>query len=210
METAEIGWLLPDAADDKSLIAALTDLINDVYEVAEDGLWIEGAARTSLVEMTELVRAGQFATASVGGRLVGAVRIQFLTDEVGEFGMLAVDPAYRGTGLGRELVQFAEHAAGEAGRDTMQLELLVPRDWTHTSKQFLAAWYSRIGYTPARDGAIEESYPHLAPLLATPCDFVIYRKNLGTAYANETKSDLCDAEGTSWLALPRWLPRLRN
>jgi hypothetical protein len=22
-------------------------------------------------------------------------------------------------------------------------------------------------------------YPHLAPALATPCDFVVYRKNLG-------------------------------
>jgi GNAT superfamily N-acetyltransferase len=178
VETAEIDWLRPTAAGDESLIAALTDLINDVYAVAEDGLWVKGAARTSVVEMTELVRAGQFATARVAGRLVGCVRIQFLTDEVGEFGMLAVDPGYRGTGLGRELVKFAEQAAGETGRHTMQLELLVPRDWTHPSKQFLATWYTRIGYTPTRNGAIEESYPHLAPLLATACNFVIYRKNL--------------------------------
>lgn len=27
-------------------------------------------------------------------------------------------------------------------------------------------------------GHIEESYPELAPLLATPCDFVIYHKEL--------------------------------
>lgn len=178
METTEIDWLRPAAADDNDLVAALTDLINDVYAVAEDGLWVEGAARTSVAEMTELVRAGQFAVARAGGQLVGCVRIQLLDDGAGEFGMLAVEPGRRGTGLGRELVRFAEHAAGEAGRDTMQLELLVPRDWTHPSKQFLATWYTRIGYVPTRNGAIEESYPHLAPLLATACDFVIYRKKL--------------------------------
>jgi GNAT superfamily N-acetyltransferase len=178
LETVEITWLPPLSADDTNLIAALTDLINKVYAVAEDGLWVQGAARTSVVGLTELVRAGQFAIARVSGRLVGCVRIQLLNDEVGEFGMLAVDPDHRGTGLGRELVKFAEHATGEAGRHTMQLELLVPRDWTHPSKQFLANWYTRIGYMPTRTGAIEESYPHLAPLLATRCDFVIHRKRI--------------------------------
>jgi hypothetical protein len=29
-----------------------------------------------------------------------------------------------------------------------------------------------------RTGAFEGNYPQLAPLLATPCDFVIYRKPL--------------------------------
>jgi hypothetical protein len=60
----------------------------------------------------------------------------------------------------------------------MQLELLVPRDWTHPTKEFLNAWYTRIGYRVARTGAIDEAYPALAPLLATPCDFVIYHKRL--------------------------------
>jgi hypothetical protein len=41
---------------------------------------------------------------------------------------------------------------------------------------FLNAWYTRLGYRVAATGAIEEAYPALAPLLATPCDFVIYEK----------------------------------
>jgi hypothetical protein len=28
----------------------------------------------------------------------------------------------------------------------MQLELLVPRDWRHPSKEFLKSWYGRRGY----------------------------------------------------------------
>ena len=51
----------------------------------------------------------------------------------------------------------------------MQLELLVPRQWRHPTKEFLKAWYSRIGYRPVRTGKFEESYPELAPQLATPC-----------------------------------------
>ena len=73
----------------------------------------------------------------------------------------------------------------------MQLELLVPRQWRHPTKEFLKAWYSRIGYRPVRTGKFEESYPELAPQLATPCDFVIYHKPL-PAFEHDwypTKSD---------------------
>jgi hypothetical protein len=55
---------------------------------------------------------------------------------------------------------------------------------------------SRISYRPVADRAVrgelsrarpefEESYPELAPLLATPCDFVIYYKSLRTLPAHE-------------------------
>ncbi|HEX9624735.1 MAG TPA: GNAT family N-acetyltransferase [Streptosporangiaceae bacterium] len=170
------------------MVSALTRLINDVYRVAEDGLWVTGAARTTVAEVTTLIRAGQVAIGEVDGRLAGdvvdgrlagCVRIQELGDGVGEFGMLAVAPGRRGTGLGRELVRFAEQTCRDRDCHTMQLELLVPRDWTHPSKQFLDDWYTRIGYEPVRIARIEESYPDLTPLLACACDFVIYRKSLG-------------------------------
>jgi hypothetical protein len=60
----------------------------------------------------------------------------------------------------------------------MRLELLAPREWSHPSKEFLAAWYARLGYAVAGKGAMEDSHPHLAPLLATPCDVMIYEKDL--------------------------------
>ena len=93
--------------------------------------------------------------------------------------MLVADPERRGEGIGRDLIRFAEERCRRRGASSMQLELLVPRDWTHPTKQFLDAWYTRIGYRPARTGRIDDDYPHLAPLLATPCDFVVYHKALG-------------------------------
>jgi GNAT superfamily N-acetyltransferase len=165
-------------ADDARLTAELTGLINEVYAVAEEGLWVEGASRTTIERVAELMRTGQMAVARVAGQVVGCVRIQFLGGGVGEFGMLAVIQGSRGTGAGRELVRFAEQAAQRERCDTMQLEVLVPRGWSHPSKQFLTGWYTRSGYKLARISAIEESYPELTPLLATPCDFMIYRKTL--------------------------------
>jgi GNAT superfamily N-acetyltransferase len=173
--------LVPSAlADDRRLTAELTALINDVYAVAEAGLWVDGAARTTAEQVANIVRAGQLAVArEAGGPIVGCIRIQLLGGGVGEFGMLAVVPGRRGTGLGRELVRFAEGTARTGQCDTMQLEVLVPRDWSHPSKEFLAAWYTRIGYRQTRIGAIEATCPELVPLLATPCDFVSYRRRLG-------------------------------
>ena len=174
--------LLPAAAsDDATVMERITDLTNEVYAVAEHGLWTEGATRTTVGEVAELTRAGQIAVARLRDRIVGSVRVQRLDEGTGEFGMLVADPDHRGLGVGRELVRFAERKCGADGLVTVQLELLVPRNWSHPVKEFLAAWYTRIGYRVARTGTIDEAYPALAPLLATPCDFVIYRKDLTTA-----------------------------
>ncbi|NMH76577.1 GNAT family N-acetyltransferase [Pseudonocardia xinjiangensis] len=176
----EIEALPAAAADDTGTVSTLTDLVNAVYAVAEDGLWIDGTTRTTVEELAGLIRAGEIVVARSGGQTLGCVRVQRLDSDVYEFGMLAADPAHRGVGVGRELVRFAEQAGRDADCSVMQLELLVPQDWTHPSKQFLAGWYGRIGYKVVGTGEIEESYPHLAPLLATPCDYKIFHKDLTT------------------------------
>jgi GNAT superfamily N-acetyltransferase len=175
-EAVDIGFLGPDAGDD--VVAELVELVNRVYAAAEEGLWRGEVDRTTVGEMAELVRAGEIAVARVGGRIVGVVRVQRLDGETGEFGMLAAAPELRGQGVGSRLVRFAEELSRERGLGTMQLELLVPKAWTHPSKQFLHEWYTRLGYRVVRHGRIEEQYPALAPELATPCDFVIYHKKL--------------------------------
>ena len=176
-ETVEIELLARDAGDDA--VAEVTDLVNRVYAVAEEGLWRQGTPRTTRSETAEFVRAGEIAVARLDGRIVGSVRIQQLDGGVGEFGMLAADPGHRGAGIGGGLIRFAERLSRERGSGTMQLELLVPKDWTHPTKKFLHEWYTRLGYRVVRTGSIDEQYPALAPRLATPCDFVIYHRKLG-------------------------------
>jgi GNAT superfamily N-acetyltransferase len=174
----EVDRLPPSAAGDEASMSALSDLVNRVYAVAEDGLWVDGATRTNPAEMGELTRAGELVVATVDGRLAGSVRVHVLGTGLSEFGMLAAAPEHRSIGIGRELVRHVEEHSRADGRATMQLELLVPREWSHPSKEFLAAWYGRIGYRLVRVGAVGEAYPDLAPQLATPCDFRIYHKDL--------------------------------
>jgi GNAT superfamily N-acetyltransferase len=176
MGQLRIARLPPAAADDLMLTSAVAALINEVYAVAEEGLWVDGTSRTTAEEIAGLIRARQVAVACAGGRFVGCVCIQQLDSSISEFGMLAVVPSHRGIGVGRELVRFAEQVSRRERRDTMQLEVLVPRGWSHPSKEFITGWYHRIGYKPTRTATIEESYPDLAPFLATPCDLVVYRK----------------------------------
>ena len=175
---ARLHTLTASSADDATVVGDVAVLVNTVYALAEKGLWAQGTMRTSPAEMADYIRSGQITVAILGDRIVGCIRTQQLDTYTSEFGMLAVAEGHRGTGLGRELVAFAEQESLRQGRSTMQLELLVPRTWSHTSKDFLAGWYPRIGYRIIRRATIDEYYPRLAPLLATPCDFVVYSKDL--------------------------------
>jgi GNAT superfamily N-acetyltransferase len=176
------------AAADTDLVREITDLVNRVYTDAEEGLWVQGATRTTIGEMTKLIAAGEIVVARLDGRIAGVVRIRQLDARTGEFGMLVADPAHRGEGIGRQLIAFAENTSRRRGLIVMQLELLLPREWTHPTKAFLHGWYTRIGYRPVQSNTIDESYPQLAPLLATPCDFVVYHKDLASSESSLTAS----------------------
>jgi len=163
------------------LVAQLASLINDVYLVAESGMWRPEASRTTASEVAELIRAGQIVVASSGGEVVGSMRVHDVADDASEFGMLVAAPARRSTGVGRALLDFVERLGRQRGQRAIRLELLVPRTWSHPSKEFLSAWYGRRGYQIVRIERLEGHYPHLAPLLATPCDVQIREKPLRRA-----------------------------
>lgn len=164
--------------EDARLAAEIADLVNRVYAEAEAGLWLDGAVRTGEAEVADLIRAGQIAAVRSDGRVMGAVRVQQLDDELGEFGMLVAAPEARGTGVGRDLVSFAEQWGRGRGLVRMQLELLVPQTWDHPVKEFLRDWYTRIGYRVVRKGDLSDDYPALVEHLACPCDFLVFHKDL--------------------------------
>ncbi|ANZ40234.1 GNAT family N-acetyltransferase [Lentzea guizhouensis] len=162
---------------DTGLAAEIAGLTNRVYADAEAGLWKDGAARTSEAEVKTLIKAGQIAVEH-RNKVIGAVRVQQLNDTTGEFGMLVAAPEARGTGVGRDLVAFAEQWARDNDLSHMQLELLVPQTWKHPVKEFLRDWYTRIGYRVVRTGDLADDYPALVPKLACPCDFLVFHKEL--------------------------------
>jgi GNAT superfamily N-acetyltransferase len=157
-------------------VETLAALVNEVYAASENGLWSKGAARTSPSELAAL--AGQIAVAWLDGRPAGCVRVRRVDESVSEFGLLAAAPAYQGLGVGRALVAYAERRALSEGSRVMRLELIVPREWTHPSKAFLAGWYGRLGYRPVRRSTLEDAHPELVASQATPCEVVVYEKPL--------------------------------
>ena len=175
-----IRLLEADASHDVELVDRLSGLINDVYQRAESGLWRDGFARTTPGELAEMIAAGEIAVATRRGQIVGSIRLRDVSDDTSEFGILVAAPEERGTGVGRALLDFAERRCRERGRRALQLELLVPRGRRHPSKEFLKSWYGRRGYELIRTGSMDDAYPHLAPLLATPCDLTVREKALAS------------------------------
>ena len=171
--------LEPAASADAALVGELCDLVNDVYAVAESGMWVDGATRTTVEELQALIAAGEILVARTpAGRIVGSVRLHDVAPDTSEFGILVAAPDQRHLGIGRALLDDVERRTRERGQAAVQLELLVPREWTHPSKVFLTSWYGRRGYRLVRTTTLDGAYPHLAPLLATPCDLQIHRKAL--------------------------------
>ncbi len=162
--------------------ASLSQLINQVYAVAEAGMWqdVDGAPvpRTTVEEVRSLLAKQQLLVARHEGRLAGCICLQRLSPQLAEFGLLVAHPALRGRGIGRDLVCEAERRAKENGMRVMQLELLTPKNWEHPVKEFLHRWYTRIGYIPIRTEPFAETYGQLAPYLATECNFTVYHKTL--------------------------------
>lgn len=159
-------------------VKRLSDLINEVYDDAESGMWKRKGTRTNPAEVERLLRAQALILAKIDDVLVGSVNVNLLGNGVGEFGMLVVDRKYRGEGIGSVLVRHAEKWAREHTCHTMRLEILTPRNWTHPSKKFLRQWYSRMGYAPHTTEPFESMYPELVLELATECDFTVWHKSL--------------------------------
>src|SRR5699024_11596673 len=74
---------------------------------------------------------------NVTGVQTCALPIWLLDQETGELGMLAVDDKYQGTGIGRELIRFAEERGKKENLRKMLLELLVPIEGSHPTKVIL-------------------------------------------------------------------------
>ena len=90
---------------------------------------------------------------------MGSVRIHDVAADTGEFAMLTADAGAARHWRRPCARRLRRGARPHAGLHAMQLELLLPREVRHPGKEFLEAWYSRIGYRRIRTGSVEESHP---------------------------------------------------
>jgi GNAT superfamily N-acetyltransferase len=173
-----VKLLAPALAGDQGLVAELVRLINWAYAVGESGLWLEGTARTGPSEIGAAIRSGGMLAATREERLVGCAYVHPLDADRADLGLLAAAPEGWGSGVGRELVRSAEELMRTRGITTMQMELLVPKEWSHPDKERLRDWYTRLGYRLTGTAPVEQIAPHAASRLAAPCEFLVFRKPL--------------------------------
>jgi GNAT superfamily N-acetyltransferase len=178
MPTAEVKLIAPDEARDEVLVEQLVHIVNEAYALGEAGLWIAGSTRTEPGEVAEMIRSGGMLAASLGDRPVGCAYVRPLDSDTADLSLISAAPDHWGSGVGRELVRSAEEFVRSDGATTMQLELLVPKGWVHPAKDRLRSWYTRLGYGVVRTAPFEQVAAHLAPQLAVPCEFLIFRKSL--------------------------------
>ncbi len=60
----------------------------------------------------------------------------------------------------------------------LRTQILVPRNWVDSSKEFLKVWYTKMGYILQSTEDFGRLYPEKSADLATTCDFAIYHKIL--------------------------------
>lgn len=176
--TAEVKLLAAGEARDEILVEELVRLVNRAYAVGEAGLWLEGTTRTGPDEIVETIRSGGMLAATATGRIVGCAYVHPLDGGTADLRLVSTEPELWGSGVGRELVRSAEQLMRSRGMTTMQLELLVPKEWVHPAKARLRDWYTRLGYRVVRSAPFEQIAAHLASQLATPCEFLVFRKRL--------------------------------
>lgn len=144
--------------------AELATLINLAYRVED--FFIDGN-RTDAEDVIAHLRSGLFLIAEQDARLVGAVYVELRGDARGYFGMLSVDPAVQGGGIGRKLIAAAENLCRARGCRIMELQVVDLRTE-------LPPFYRRFGYEVSGTAP----FPDVAKKKRA-CAFILMSKPLG-------------------------------
>jgi len=141
---------------------ALTALINAAFVVEK--FFIDGD-RVNLDMVRAFLDKGAFLIAQNGQDIAGCVYTERRGDR-GYLGLLSVDPARQGSGLGRLLVEAVEQRCRAQGCEAVDLRVVNLREG-------LPEFYRHLGYS---ENGIEEFPPGEATKL--PCHFVKMTKRL--------------------------------
>jgi GNAT superfamily N-acetyltransferase len=158
-------WPLREATAPEA--SAITAVINAAFVV--ERFFVDGD-RTTEDEVRALLSKGRFlvAPSAAPGALDGCVYFEARGDR-GYFGLLAVDPAHKGKGLGRLLVAAAEDELRRAGCRVADIRVADLR-------AELPPFYRRLGY---EETGMEPFPPGI--VTRQPCRFILMSKTLVVA-----------------------------
>lgn len=145
-------------------VAEIIPLVNAAFAVET---FMEGP-RTDEKGMAEMMRKGQFLIMEDDqGRIVASVYVE-KRGARGYFGMLAVDPARQGRGMGRAMVEEAEIYCRLQGCTYMDISVLSLRPE-------LPPLYRKLGYA---ETGTEEFHPSTPLRSGVACHCIVMSKKL--------------------------------
>ena len=138
-------------------------LINLAFQAE---FFIFGKDRIDPPGVRELFGKGTFVVTEHSAGFAGCVYVE-RRGEAGYLGLLSVDPALQGTGLGSRLMAEAEQQARAMGCVALDLRIVSPRS------QPLLPFYKRLGY-------VERGTAQMADDVTTnvPCHYILMSKSL--------------------------------
>jgi GNAT superfamily N-acetyltransferase len=147
---------------------AIRRLVNQAFEVERFLKKGGGDRLQGDGELETLFERGTFLVKVEDGALVGCVYVE-PRGERAYLGLLSIDPARQGAGLGKQLNAAAEQYAREQGCRWMDLRVVSPR------VEQLLPIYLRMGYTETG----REEYPEvLVEKMTIPGYFILMAKEL--------------------------------
>jgi len=142
---------------------AITTVINTAFKRAES--FFIDRERIDAATVREFMHTGEFLLAEDGTTVAGCVYLEQRADR-GYIGLLSVDPARQGAGLGSQLMVAAEDRCRQLGCHAVDLQIVNLR-------QELPEFYRHRGYAPTGTAPFR---PDL--ITKMPCYFIKMSKPL--------------------------------
>ncbi len=163
---------------DENQAGFLISMINGVYQDSEGDIWKDDHKRIVQSRLLEIIAKEELLLAVNEDVIYGCIHLVQMDNQMAKLKMLVANPQFKKMGIGSLLVNFTENEARKGGKSKMQLELLVPTEFSHPDKVFLSNRYTRIGYQKVAEHDVDYVHQGLSKLLKTGCRAEIYHKNL--------------------------------
>lgn len=155
-DTLTVRLAVPDDAVTLAPLISLAYRVEDFFKIGD---------RTDPDDVRARMNSGAFLVLEDRGTVVGCVYVK-IDGETGYFGMLSIDPARQGQGLGVRMIHAAEDHCRRAGCREMELEVVNLRTE-------LPPFYRKFGYVESGTRPFTDTEK-----TKLPCHFIVMSKSL--------------------------------